>query len=317
MYEYERFVKNVRFSCILTIVICMAVCNVRIPSANAATKGVEIIDGTLVEIKPVDDTVATEKEIEKTSPETIKENVTEKVVVEEGGKEDNSLDGDTVNLDSLNKPEDLESIQKDESIPGSESGLIDVVKNDSVQAVKPEAEVLVADPEMKQKPVTEVVDEKKNVTNEAPSSETTITDNRKLLYAGAGAVGVAALIIGLSNSGGGDSSDPETPTVPPVGADLAGTNWAGILLLINGKRENVTATVTQNGSLVEIKTSTTQSYGSKFNGTISSSGYLNMYEQVTGEQWTTHTGPAATASRIEIYDYVNNFTGLDVLVLKR
>lgn len=65
MYEYERFVKNVRFSCILTIVICMAVCNVRIPSANAATKGVEIIDGTLVEIKPVDDTVARRKRLKK------------------------------------------------------------------------------------------------------------------------------------------------------------------------------------------------------------------------------------------------------------
>ena len=160
---------------------------------------------------------------------------------------------------------------------------------------------------------------------EAASPETKTTGSSKtMLYVGAGAVAAGALAIGLAASGGGGggggSNDnpitPITPSVPPVGADIAGDDWSGILLLIDGLREPITATVTQNGSQVQITTSSTQRYGQVFSGTIRASGHMLMYDQTTGEDWTTFKGPA-TSTHIELEDYVKNFTALDVLVLKR
>jgi hypothetical protein len=159
---------------------------------------------------------------------------------------------------------------------------------------------------------------------EAASPKTKTTGSSKtMLYVGAGAVAAGALAIGLAASGGGDgggSNDPPTtpitPSVPPVGADIAGDDWSGILLLIDGLREPITATVTQNGSQVQITTSSTQRYGQVFSGTIRPSGHMLLYDQTTGEDWTTFKGPA-TSTHIEMEDYVNNFTALDVLVLKR
>ncbi len=162
---------------------------------------------------------------------------------------------------------------------------------------------------------------------EAASPETTTTTtggSKTLLFVGAGAVALGAIAIGSSASGGGDSvgdsndtsTTPTTPSVPRVGPDIAGDDWSGILLLVEGRREPITATVTQNGSRVTIATSSTQRYGQVFKGTIRASGHMTLYDQTTGEDWTTFKGPA-TSTHIEMEDYVNNFTALDVLVLKR
>lgn len=157
---------------------------------------------------------------------------------------------------------------------------------------------------------------------EAPSPKTeTTSDSKTTLYLGLGAAAAAALAIGLAAGGGGGGgggvsiAPPTNPSEPPVGADLAG-DWRGILQLVNGQREPITAVVTQNGSQVQITTSSSQSYGQSFSGTIRASGHMLMYDQTTGEDWTTFKGPASN-NRIPLYDYVNNFTDLDVLILKR
>lgn len=137
---------------------------------------------------------------------------------------------------------------------------------------------------------------------------------------GVGVVGVAGLVIGLSDSGGGSSSSSAdtVDTDTDTGTEgISGSDWAGVLNLVNGYRENVSATVTQKGSSLTITTTSSQAYGQLFVGTIDSSGYVFVYDQTTGEDWTTHDGPPASSTRIEIYDYVNNFTGLDSLILKR
>ena len=157
----------------------------------------------------------------------------------------------------------------------------------------------------------------------SPKTTTTTTGGSKtLLLVGAGAVALGAIAIGSSAGGGGDGGSDDTaatvtaPSVPPVGADIAGDDWRGILLLVDGFREPITATVIQNGSQVTITTSSTQRYGQVFKGTIRTSGHMTLYDQTTGEDWTTFKGPA-TNRHIEMEDYVNNFTALDVLVLKR
>lgn len=140
-----------------------------------------------------------------------------------------------------------------------------------------------------------------------------------MLFVGAGAAAAAVLALALSGGGGGGGGtvEPEpTPSVEPVGVDIAGDTWAGYLDLVNGGRENVAAVVTQNGSQVQITTSSTQPYGKEFRGRIYSNGDMLVTDQTTGEDWTTFKGPVYP-TQIDIYDYVNNFTGLDRLVLKR
>ncbi len=146
------------------------------------------------------------------------------------------------------------------------------------------------------------------------------TSNKTLLYVGGGVAAAAALALALSG-GGSSGSDPEppppTPTRRPVGADLAGDTWSGSLALVNGTTEPVTAVVYQNGFEIEITTTATQRYGKRFVGQISSDGYLRLIDQTTGSLWTTHRGPRASSRQIIIFDYVNNYTGLDRLVLRR
>jgi len=160
-------------------------------------------------------------------------------------------------------------------------------------------------------------------TAEEPENKKSGNANqRTLLYVGGGVAAAAALALALSGGGGGSGSDPEPepepppPTVRPVGVDLAGDNWAGYLDLVNGTRELITAVVYQNGSEIRITTTATQRYGKSFVGKIFSNRQMRLIDQTTGETWTTWNGPAFP-TQIDIYDYVNNFTALDRLVLKR
>ncbi|HSL40501.1 MAG TPA: hypothetical protein VK857_09020 [Desulforhopalus sp.] len=157
---------------------------------------------------------------------------------------------------------------------------------------------------------------------EADEKKPGSTGNKTLLYVGGGVAAAAAIALALGGGGGSSGSDPEPepepppPTVRPVGVDLAGDNWAGYLDLVNGTREPVTAVVYQNGSEIRITTTSTQRYGKSFVGKIFSNRQMRLIDQTTGETWTTFKGPAFS-TQIDIYDYVNNFTALDRLVLKR
>ena len=153
----------------------------------------------------------------------------------------------------------------------------------------------------------------------APDPETTTNSSgRTYLYAGLGVAAVAAAAAVAVGASGGSSSEPETqtPALAPIGADIGGKSWTGFLNLVDGVKENVTAIIYQNGAYVEITTSTTQQYGHKFVGQISRSGVMTMYDQTTGQDWTTFYD-AATWNRIDLYDYVHNNKALDRLYLTR
>lgn len=201
--------------------------------------------------------------------------------------------------------------------------VIDAEKK-SLPAANSDSEVVLdAQPEMKSMP-TATEEEITGVAVKQPDTSpqtTTTRDTSSLVYVGVGLAAAAAIAVGLGSSGSSDSSDnstsdPEAPKKSPVGASLDGDNWSGRLLLINGQRELVTAVVNQNGSSLEIITSSSQRYGRRFVGNIRSDAHIRVTDTTTGETWTTFNGPA-NSRRIDIYDYVNNFQDLDNLLLKR
>lgn len=155
-------------------------------------------------------------------------------------------------------------------------------------------------------------------TNPGPEP-TTQSGSNTMMYAGIGLAAVAGIAIAAGSGGGGSSNaDPEPePTKPPVGADLNGDNWHGRLILVeSGFKEEVTATVKQNGSELEITTSSAQKYGKKFIGKIDKSAFVRVTDQDTGEDWTTHYQKARW-NMIDLYDYVHMFKDLDRLYLTR
>jgi len=149
---------------------------------------------------------------------------------------------------------------------------------------------------------------------------TTESGSNTLLYAGVGIAAAVGIAVAAGSSGGSSSSEPEPepePTKPPVGADLNGTNWHGTLTLAETNvKESVTATVKQNGTALEITTSSTQKYGKKFIGTIDRSAFIKAEDQDTGETWSTFYKTARWNS-IDLYDFVDNFHEKDRLILGR
>lgn len=148
-----------------------------------------------------------------------------------------------------------------------------------------------------------------------PQTETSNSTGKTLLYVGAGAAVIAGAALAIGSVGGSSSSSTVVKD-PPVGADLDGENWTGYLDLADGIKENVTATVSQNGAALEITTSTTQEYGKKFIGVISKAAFIKVKDQTTGETWSTNYGNA-TWNKIVIYDYVHLYSALDKLYLTR
>jgi hypothetical protein len=148
-----------------------------------------------------------------------------------------------------------------------------------------------------------------------PQTETSSSTGKTLLYVGAGAAVIAGAALAIGSMGSSSSSTTVVKD-PPVGADLDGKTWSGYLDLVDGFKENVTATVSQNGAALEITTSTTQEYGKKFVGVISKAAFIKVEDQTTGETWSTNYGNA-TWNKIVIYDYVHFYTALDKLYLTR
>lgn len=112
----------------------------------------------------------------------------------------------------------------------------------------------------------------------------------------------------------------------PVGPDLRGDNWTGYIYVVGAppasttayvhKNDSISASVYQNGNYIRITTSSNLAYGRKLIGNISSSGTMKLYDQKTGEIWSTEKGPASENS-IDIYDYVDQFHQLDHIHLVR
>lgn len=92
--------------------------------------------------------------------------------------------------------------------------------------------------------------------------------------------------------------------------------WQGVLTLVNYGQQMVMATVSQEDCNISINTSSTLPYGQFFVGHISNVDELLLYDIQTGEDWTTFLLPP-TLTSFAIYDYVNNYTGLDKLELTR
>ena len=148
-------------------------------------------------------------------------------------------------------------------------------------------------------------------------------DGMTLLYIG-GAVGVIAVGAVALGGGGGSSSSGSEPlplpsSTPVVGPNLNGANWRGFLEIKDRRAQgfqNVSATCVQNGSSVQITTSSTLKYGRMFSGRINNNGFMLMYDSVTGEDWTTHFRNASV-NRVDLYDYVNGLKDLDRMLLTR
>ncbi len=155
-----------------------------------------------------------------------------------------------------------------------------------------------------------------------PQTTTTGSGGHTMLYAGIGIAAIAAgAALAAGGSGGSSSSETATetaePKVEPVGADIGGDNWHGRLILKDsGYKEDVTATIVQNGSRLVITTSSVQKYGKNFSGTINRSANITVRDQDTGQDWTTHYTKARW-NMIDLYDYVHNFHDLDRLYLER
>ncbi len=180
-----------------------------------------------------------------------------------------------------------------------------------------------------------------------PQSQKTSTGSI-LLYSGIGVAAVVAVAAAVGVGGSSDSvsettsattttSTPtpttKTPTTPkpkittpkdnnpagaePVGADIGGDNWTGFIDLVGGPRESISSSISQHGNYVVITTSSHQKYGQKLVGNIAADGFMKLFDQRTGEDWTTHFGNA-TANKIDLYDFVhNNFKEVDQIFLQR
>jgi hypothetical protein len=104
----------------------------------------------------------------------------------------------------------------------------------------------------------------------------------------------------LLNSGGSAFGGGDGNKADPVGADIAG-DWAGYYENDEtGDRENITATVSQDGDAVSITTSKTGP-GHHLTGAISAEAHLFMTDSYDGQTWTSQT--PATHNSLEIGDY--------------
>ncbi|MDP3479082.1 MAG: hypothetical protein Q8R88_04875 [Desulfoprunum sp.] len=112
----------------------------------------------------------------------------------------------------------------------------------------------------------------------------------------------------------------------PVGPDLRGDNWTGYIYVVGAppasttayvhQNQSISASVYQNGNYIRITTSSNLAYGRKLIGNISAGGTMKLYDQKTGEIWSTEKGPASENS-IDIYDFVDQFHQLDHIHLVR
>ncbi len=103
--------------------------------------------------------------------------------------------------------------------------------------------------------------------------------------------------------------------------DLSGKYWAGEFYRTDdyeGTQQDITASITQNGSYVVVVTTSLEGLGHQLVGKIYSNNHLLLYDQYDGEDWTTHYGPASD-HYVLLADYVWNMHGhpLNMISLHR
>jgi hypothetical protein len=85
--------------------------------------------------------------------------------------------------------------------------------------------------------------------------------------------------------------------------DIGGEDWSGYFTRTDSDvRKYLTATIVLSGRDVTI-TTTLIGLGHFLSGIINESGYMLLYDEYDGEDWTTHDGPATT-TEVNIYDYL-------------
>ncbi len=227
-------------------------------------------------------------------------------------------------------PGEIETPQEEAVVIDNDTGMVQtaltepvVIDNDASETVTEQEDPVVIDN-----------DEGMTLEETAPIVVETIpeiddsepVDGMTMLYIVGGAtLALGAVVLMGSSSGGSDDSggsvtpspDPD-PIAPPVGPNMNG-DWSGFLQLKQRGSEGyqgIVASIVHQGNSIRVSTSSTLDYGRYFNGTISSSGYILMYDSITGEDWTTHKGNASSR-QMDMYDYVNNFKDLDRMLLTR
>ena len=159
---------------------------------------------------------------------------------------------------------------------------------------------------------------RKNTTQAPePGEDEESGTNKYWLYGGAAALGIGIAAVAAGGGGGGSSAPKCEEEL--VGPDLNGSDWSGIITLLEHGAEGmqeVTARITHCGSDILIQTTSKLSYGKTFDGKINSNGDMLVYEHVRRQDWTTHFGPASS-THIELYDFVNDFNDFDSMVLNR
>ena len=131
-----------------------------------------------------------------------------------------------------------------------------------------------------------------------------------LLVALLAGLGIA---IGCNDSGGSLAADGSGPaaanaTTPAAAAQTnlkLGGKWTGSASVLGDNDAGgfaITATVTQKGNAITIRTSL-PTLGANFSGMIEEDGNLRLTDAFDGETWTTHF-QKPTNNRIQIADFV-------------
>ena len=241
-----------------------------------------------------------------------------------------------------------------ENTPGSQAAMSAVVDTPAVDMPAVDTPLIEKTgkskpPSTEIKPVEAQARTSANAGQEEQLPEQTESSSSKKawIYGGLGVAAAAAIVaVAAGGGGGGGGSTPDNgnnsngsgdcheetpvnknprspvannPNATPLCADLSGP-WSGRLDLANDDSIPVTASIDQDGGKIQITTSSGKPYGKLFIGEVDANCKFNVYDQTTGELWSTHFG-AATAGRIAIYDYVDTScygnTKYDSLILTR
>jgi len=119
---------------------------------------------------------------------------------------------------------------------------------------------------------------------------------------------LALSLSGCGGGGGGEKSGAGTTAQRPVGPNLNG-RWTGTYTVMGDGRSDstsLTATIRHTGTSVFLTTSLV-GIGASFTGTINAAGDMYLTDAFDGETWTTHFGPATTAS-VRIADFAEHPT---------
>jgi len=86
----------------------------------------------------------------------------------------------------------------------------------------------------------------------------------------------------------------------PVGVDIHG-QWGGVYYVEGGSRVSITASVSQDGDAIVIKTDKAEPPGQSLTGTIDENGDIVLTDAYDAEVWTDYG--TVTTTRLRVSDY--------------